>query len=139
MTAVVGATIVVANTVVAPRHRRGCRSCSALADPRPGHPHVRPLPSPPTVRCANFSPSNNPAHLLTTMPASTLPLAPPPLLQTIAQGAPAKLARIATAVDSAPSSFTFETLGIDRAAAFGPAGMMVDATSDDDGSMMVDG
>ncbi|KAK1865239.1 hypothetical protein I4F81_007773 [Pyropia yezoensis] len=73
------------------------------------------------------------------MPASTLPLAPPPLLQTIAQGAPAKFARIATAVDGAPSSITFKTLGIDRAAAFGPAGMMVDAPSDDDGSMMVDG
>jgi len=65
------------------------------------------------------------------MPASTPPV-PPPLLHTSALGTPSELQRIARAVDGAPSTFTFESLGVERAAAYGGAAAIVDQPSDDD-------
>lgn len=57
---------------------------------------------------------------------------PPPLLQYIVFGLPSEIQRITKAVDGAPSSFTFESLGVKREAAYGVAAVIIDKPSDND-------
>jgi len=72
------------------------------------------------------------------MPDFTPPV-PPPVLHMIVLGTPSELQRIARAVDGAPSTFTCERLGFERAAAYGGAAAIVDQPSDDDDQGAADG